>query len=77
MYVKVNGTNFIRDTKSMGLNNMDTAGKNEYLAKVKLLNKQKEELASMKSEINGIKGDLGEIKDLLKQLMENNNSQGN
>lgn len=62
-HVKVEGTNLVRDTNTMGLSNRDLTGKNEYLMKVNMLKGQKEEINKLKSEIS-------EIKNLLKQLLE-------
>ena len=71
MFVKVNGTNMIRDTKSMALINTDNTEKNEYYAKVQMMKLQKTEINSLRQEINNIKSDVGEIKSLLCQLIGN------
>jgi archaellum component FlaC len=68
--VKVEGTAFLRDIKSMGLSNTDFAAKNEYYLKAKLLKTQKDEINTIKSEVNSLKGDLQDIKSLLEQLMD-------
>ena len=67
--VKVNGTNYIRDTQSMAIMNTDTAARDEYYDKVRILNNQKSEINKVNQEINQIKSDMSEIKDLLKQLL--------
>lgn len=72
MFVKVTGTNFIRDTESMALMNTDEVAKNEYLSKVKLLKTQKDEINTVKAEIANIKEDMGEIKQLMLQLLDKN-----
>lgn len=72
MYVKVTGTNFVRDINSMAIINTDNTEKNEYYAKRKLLNIQKEELNSIRSEIDNMKSDVSDIKQLLIQLMDKN-----
>lgn len=69
MYVKVSGTNFIRDINSMAIINTDNSEKNEYYAKQKLLHNQKVELNSIRSEIDDIKIDISDIKQLLLQLI--------
>ena len=69
MYVKITGTNFIRDINSMAIISTDTAEKNEYYAKQKLLQNQKVELNSIRSEIDDIKIDVSDIKQLLLQLI--------
>jgi hypothetical protein len=68
--VKVEGTNFYRDTKTLALINSDTTGKEEYLAKKKLLSNQKEEINKVRLEINEIKNDLSDIKSLMLQILE-------
>jgi hypothetical protein len=68
MFVKVTGTNFVRDTGSMGLSNIDVAAKDEYYNKVRLMQSQKEQINSMNNEISDLKNDISEIKSLLKQL---------
>ena len=70
MYVKVSGTNFIRDINSMAIINTDSTEKNEYYAKQRLLQNQKVELNSIRSEIDGIKCDVSDIKQLLLQLID-------
>jgi hypothetical protein len=68
--VKVTGTNFIRDTKSMAIMNTDVNEKNEYYNKVKLLRAQKEQINKMNSEIAELKNDIGEIKSLIRLLID-------
>jgi hypothetical protein len=63
--VKVTGTNFVRDTKSMALMNTDDAAKNEYIVKSRMLTTQKEEINSVKTEIETLKDDIREIKEML------------
>jgi hypothetical protein len=68
-FVKVTGTNFIRDVNSMGLSNTDTAARDEYYNKVRIMKNQKEQINSMNNEIDSIKTDVHEIKQLLQQLL--------
>lgn len=68
--VKVTGTNYIRDTKSMAIMNTDVNEKNEYYNKVKLLRAQKEQINKMNSEITELKNDIGEIKSLIRLLID-------
>lgn len=70
MLVEIPGTKLVRDTNSMALINMDTAARDEYYAKVKILTSQKEEINKVKTEINDIKSELTTIKDLLIQLLQ-------
>jgi hypothetical protein len=67
--VKVTGTDFVRDTDSMALTNVNENMKNEYYSKVHLLKNQKEEINKVKSEINDIKNDVAEIKELMLKLI--------
>jgi predicted ATPase with chaperone activity len=53
----------------MALMDTDMASKNEYLAKVRMLQTQKEEINKVKSEIADVKGDLQVIKQLMTQLL--------
>jgi hypothetical protein len=70
MYVKVSGTNFIRDINSMAIINVDNTQRDEYYAKQKILQNQKVELNTIRSEIDDIKCDVSDIKQLLLQLIE-------
>lgn len=74
MLVKVKDSNFKRDTSSMALVNSDVTGLNEYLNKRKLLSSQKEEINKIRSEMDGIKTDIAEIKILMRQLLEKNSN---
>ena len=73
MLVKVTGTNFVRDTGSMGLINNDDSARNEYYSKVRMLKTQKDEINTVKAEIAGIKEDMNELKQLMLKLLERNN----
>lgn len=66
--VKIPGTTYVRDTKTMALINTDVAGLEDYKVKSALINNQKTEINKVKSEINEIKNDVQIIKQLLMQL---------
>jgi len=68
--VRVTGTNLVRDTRSMALMNTDINEKNEYYSKIRMMKTQKEEINKINSEINSLKDDLGEIKQMMKQLLD-------
>lgn len=68
MLVKVPGTTFIRDTKTMALINVDNSGLEEYNFKKQLMTNQKEEINKIKNEINEVKDDIKVIKEMLLQL---------
>jgi hypothetical protein len=71
--VKVTGTNFVRDTNSMGLSNINSMEKNEYYSKVRMVSLQKQEINNVKSEIADVKSEMQEIKQLLLKLLEGSN----
>jgi len=66
--VKIPGTSYLRDTKTMALINTDSGALDEYQLKSKLVNTQKTEINNIKNEIQDIKNDVEEIKYLLRQL---------
>jgi hypothetical protein len=66
--VKVEGTTFVRDTKTMALINTDMSGLEDYKMKSAIINNQKSEINKVKSEINEIRNDVQTIKELLMQL---------
>ena len=70
--VRVTGTNYVRDVNSMGLSNTNSIEKDEYYAKQRMLNIQKQELNNIKSEIDSIRDDMSEIKQMMLQLMGKN-----
>jgi hypothetical protein len=68
--VKVNNSNFVRDTQSMALMNTDDTARNEYYSKVRMLKTQKDEINTVKQEIDGIRNEMSEIKQLMLKLIE-------
>ena len=70
MFVKVTDSNFIRDTSSMGLSNINIRERNEYYLKVKAAKAQKEEINTLRTEIDSIKNDISDIKNLMIKLLE-------
>lgn len=69
MLLPVNDTNYLRDTTSMALINIDRNTKEEYFNKSKMIKQQKEEINNIKTEISSLKSDVTDIKDMLKQLI--------
>jgi len=67
--VKVNNTNFVRDTESMAIINVDTNAKNEYYEKVRLAKSQKEQINKMNADISDLRNDIGQIKQLIQLLV--------
>lgn len=69
MFVNVKDSKFIRDTKSMALINQDSAARDDYYSRVKIITNQKQEINNIKLEITSMKTDVNDIKELLKQLI--------
>lgn len=69
MLVKVNDSTFVRDIQSGALINQDYSSRDEYYAKVKMITNQKQELNTVRSEIDNIKNDISEIKQLMFALL--------
>ena len=70
MLVQITGTKMVRDTESMALINNDINGLQEYQLKRKQAEGQRTEINTIKSEIKDIRGELGEIKTLMAQLLD-------
>jgi hypothetical protein len=64
--VQIPGTDLYRDTDNMALVNKDKNGLTDYLNKRRILESQKQE-------IDNIKDDIKDIKEMLYKLMEKNN----
>lgn len=67
--VKVNNTNFVRDTESMAIINTDNSARNEYYEKVRLAKSQKEQINKMNADISDLRNDIGQIKQLIQLLV--------
>jgi hypothetical protein len=70
MLIPIPGTNLIRDTESMALLNADVNEQNEYYAKVRLIQNQKQEINNVRSEIQDVRDELQEIKQLMLKLLD-------
>ena len=72
MLVKVKETSaFMKDTESGAIVNIDRKGNNEYKRKKALINNDRireKEMSEIKCEMDSLKNDLSEIKNLLKEL---------
>lgn len=69
--VKITGSNNLyRDTESMGLINKDHNGLEEYNMKRRMLITQKDEINKVRTEIDSMKQDMSEIKQMLLKLMD-------
>ena len=70
MQVKITGTNYYRDIQTNALVNKDTSGLEEYKAKRKFAEVQRQEINNVKQQMESIKGDVQEIKALMQQLLK-------
>jgi hypothetical protein len=68
--VQVTGTKLYRDTETMALINKDSSALEEYKLKRNLMEQQKREINNIKSELNDMKFDISEIKNLMLKLLE-------
>jgi len=69
--LKVNGyENLVRDTRSNGIVNTNTTEYSIYMSRVRAREKQGDEIRSAVKEINNLKAELREIKDLLKGVVK-------
>ena len=68
--LKVQGTKLVRDPRSGAIINQDKTGLDEYLARRRGMESQKEEINKVKSDITEMKQDMIEIKSLLLKLLE-------
>jgi hypothetical protein len=69
--LKVEGyESLVRDTKSNGIVNTNTTEYKIYMARVRAREKQGDEIRNAVKEINNLKAELREIKDLLKGVVK-------
>lgn len=69
MQLKVEGTSYFRDMNSNALVNKDINGLEDYKAKRKFAETQRQEINNLKKEMECIKDDVLEIKQLMRQLL--------
>ena len=68
--LKVQGyESLVRDTRSNGIVNTNTTEYQMYMSRVRAREKQGDEIRSAVKEINNLKAELREIKDLLKGVV--------
>lgn len=70
MLIPITGTSLVRDTESMALINRDVSGLEDYRAKRKYAESQREQINNVNMEINNIKNDISDIKKLMIKLLE-------
>jgi len=68
--VPINGTKLYRDTETMALINRDVSGLEDYKAKRRYAEVQREQINNVKMEMDSIKNDISDIKKLMVKLLE-------
>jgi len=68
MIIQTENKNFVRDLNSKALLLNKKTEHDEYMSRSRMLNEQKQQ----RSDIDSIKNELGDIKDLLRRIVENN-----
>ena len=68
--VPIKGTKLYRDTETMALINKDVSGLEDYRAKRKYAELQKQQINNVRVEIDNIKNDISDIKKLMVKLLE-------
>ena len=69
--LKVDGyENLVRDTSSNAVINSSTSEYRIYMARHRARNKQSDELRNACKEINNLKGELREIKQMIKEIIK-------
>ena len=72
-FVKVKDhQNLMRDPLSNGILNTNQTGYDEYIARRDAANKAKDSELTMKEDLDNLKGEINEIKSLLKELVHGN-----
>ena len=72
-FVKVKDhQNLMRDPLSNGILNDNQSGYDEYIARRDAVTKSKENEVVMKEDLDNLKGEINEIKSLLKELVRGN-----
>ena len=71
-YMKIEGhSNLVRDPKTNTIVNVDSREYNEYLTRKKSLKNKDIKIESLENQLEELRGDLNEIKILLKNLSNN------
>jgi len=72
-FVKVKDhDNLVRDSLSQGIINTNDTEYDEYIARRDAAQKAKESEVTMKEDLDNLKGEINEIKSLLKELVRGN-----
>jgi hypothetical protein len=70
MLIPIPGTTLVRDTETMALINKDTTGQQEYYNRRNKMAAEKEQINIIKTEVQSLKDDVNDIKQLLNQILE-------
>ena len=70
MLIPIPGTTLVRDTETMALINKDTSGQQEYYNRRNKLAAEKEQINKIKTEVQSLKDDVNDIKQLLNKILE-------
>ena len=74
-YIPVEGfAGLYRDPNSTAIINRDKSAYENYIARRDALQKKSEEFEQMKEELDNVKGDIGDIKDMLSVIVQKLNS---
>ena len=69
-YLKVEGhSGLYRDPTTNSIVNKNSTGYNEYMTQKKLRNNENDKIDNMKEDLDNLKNEIGEIKSLLKGLI--------
>lgn len=69
-YLKVDGhNNLARDSETKAILNLDIDGYKNYMKMKEIKMKEERRVSNLESEIDTLKGDLNEIKNLLRELV--------
>jgi hypothetical protein len=69
-YIKVEGfSNLVRDPQNNSIINTNMSEYNEYLKRKETKNKESQKLQNLESDLANMKGDIDEIKNLLRSLV--------
>ena len=72
-FIKVkNQPNLMRDPSSNAILNDNQSDYDEYIARREAANKEKEKSSNMEEDLANLKGEINEIKSLLKELVRGN-----
>ncbi len=70
-YIKVKDhSNLVRDPKTQSIINTNKSGYDEYIARRDSAKQSDQKSQSMEEDLANLKGEIGEIKDLLHQLVQ-------